>query len=97
MPVVDGLRKGAVVETRRLAAEDRRSSRSISRQESGRVAVEELEAEGMQRRQERDVRILGKRIAQGERAIRREFGHQPVGDRLQALVFLRLPPGPRGC
>ena len=55
-----------------------------------RVAVEQLQAERMQCRQERDIRVLSQCVAQGQRAIRRELGHQPIRDRLDALTFLFL-------
>src|SRR5262249_8130343 len=82
MPVVDG-----VVETGRLAAEDHALHVHLNAG-LGRVVIEELKAEGMKRCQECHVRILSKRIAQGERAIRRELGQQPVEDWLQAAVFV---------
>jgi hypothetical protein len=52
--------------------------------------VEEFETGGMERREERHVRILSNRIAQGERAVRCELSKQAIGDRLQALVFFCL-------
>src|SRR5262249_24853684 len=89
MPVVDGLRNGGVLETRRLVPEHDALHIDLNAR-LGRAAVEELETEGLERREQRDVRILSKRIAQGERAVRRELGHQTIGDGLQALVFLWL-------
>jgi hypothetical protein len=56
----------------------------------GRVVIEQAETERVQACEERHVGVLSKRIAQGERAVRRELGHQPIGDRFQALIFLGL-------
>ena len=38
----------------------------------------------MQCRREGDVRMLAQRVAKRERQMRRQFGHQPIGDRLRA-------------
>jgi hypothetical protein len=89
MPIVDGLRNAGVVEAGRLVAEDPALYIDLNAG-VGRVAIEELEAESMEGSQERYIRILSKCIAQGERPVRRELGHQPVGDRLQAAVFFWL-------
>ena len=89
MPSVERVRQGAVLQARRLGAET--GALQIELQASVlSVAVERLQAERMQRRREGDVRMLAQRVAKRERPMRRQFGHQPVGDRLQALVFLRL-------
>ena len=44
----------------------------------------------MQRRQEGDLRVLADRMAQRQGAVCREFGHQPVGQRLDAVLLLRF-------
>jgi hypothetical protein len=89
MPFVDGFGNCAVVQTGRLATEDNALHVEVEAR-FRRVAVEQLQAERMQRRQERDIRILSQRIAQTKRAIRGELGHQPIGDRLDALLLLVL-------
>jgi hypothetical protein len=91
MPVVDGLRNGGVVETGCLAAEDDVLNPNLK---TGvrRAVIEQAEAERVQYREERHVRVLSERIAQGKRAVRRELSHQPIGDRLQSIIFLRPPP-----
>ena len=89
MPSVERVRQGAVLQARRLGAET--GALQIEFQASVlSVAVERLQAERMQRRHEGDVRMLAQRVAKRERPMRRQFRHQPVGNRLQALVFLRL-------
>jgi hypothetical protein len=69
MPLIDSLRDRGVVEAGCLAAE--RDSLHVDLEKGlGRVAIEQLEAERVQRREERHVRVLSERIAQGERAVR---------------------------
>ncbi len=55
-----------------------------------RVGIEDFQAEGVQRGQERDAGLFTDGAAQRKRAMCRQFGHQPVGDRLHAIVFFRL-------
>ena len=89
MASIERVRQRAILQPRRLRAETRALQVEL---EAGvlSVAVERLQAEGMQRRREGDVGMLAQRVAKRERPVRRQFGHQPVGDRLQALVLLRL-------
>ncbi len=44
----------------------------------------------MKRRDEGDVGILAQRVAKRESPMGRQLGHQPVGDRLDTIVFLGL-------
>jgi hypothetical protein len=46
----------------------------------------------VQQRRHRDMRIVGERVAQRERAMGGQFDHQPLGQRLDdvVLVLLRL-------
>jgi hypothetical protein len=89
VPIVDSLGDNGIVETGRLAAEDDAFRVNVETR-LVRVAVKELQAECMQCRQERHIRGLSQSITQSKRAIGRELGHQPVGDRLGAFLFLSL-------
>src|SRR3546814_20686211 len=44
----------------------------------------------MKRRDEGDVGILAQRVAKGQSPVSGQLGHQPVGDRLDTVVFLGL-------
>ena len=44
----------------------------------------------MKRGEEGDIGMLAERVAQSQRSMGRQLGHQAVGDRLQAIVFLGL-------
>ena len=89
VPNADRLGRGAVVQPRRLGAEA--DALQVEFQAAIRaVVVEDLQRQGVQRREEGDVRPLAERVAQAERAVRGQLGHQPVGERRQALVLLRL-------
>jgi hypothetical protein len=50
--------------------------------------VERLEAEGVQRRDEGDFGISRERIAQCQRPVRGEFGDEPFGQGLDAIVLV---------
>ena len=89
MARVERVRQRAVLQSRRLGAEAGAFQIELKARVLG-VAVEHLQAEGMQRRGEGDVGMLAQRMAKRERPMRRKFGHQPVGNGLQALVFLLL-------
>ena len=58
-----------------------------------RVAVEHAQAERVERCEERDVGTSAERVAQRQRAMRGQLGHQPVGQRLEPLVLVRLDDG----
>lgn len=54
------------------------------------MAVEEPQGERVQRREERGLRSAGERIAQRQRPVRGEFGHQPVGERPEPIILFRF-------
>ena len=54
------------------------------------ITIEHLDAERMERREEGHVRLLAERMPKRESAVRGQFGHQPVGNGLQALVLVRF-------
>jgi hypothetical protein len=68
MPFVDGFGNRTVVQTGRLASEDNALHVEVKAGFRS-VAVEQLEAERMQCRQERDIRVLSQCVTQGQRAI----------------------------
>ena len=53
------------------------------------IAVEQPEHERVQAGEERDLGRARHCIAQRDRAMRGQLGHEPVGDRAETLVFLR--------
>ncbi len=93
---LDGARRDGVGEARRLGGEQRAFRLNLQAGVEA-VAVEQPQAERMQRGQEGRLRIGGERIAQREGAVRGELGQQPVGQRADALVLLRRLGGRSGC
>ena len=89
MPRLDGLGRGGIGETGRLGAEHETLGLDVDAAVEG-VGIEELEGERVQRRHEGDVRVAGHGVAQGERAVRGELGHEPIRQRADALVLIRL-------
>jgi len=89
MPGVESESERAVREPRRLSAETGALQIELK---TGvlRIAVEHLEAQGVKRGDKGDVRILAQRVAKREGPMGRQLGHQPVGDRLDTIVFLGL-------
>ncbi len=81
--------RGAVVQPRRLGPEADALQVQL---EAGvqRVAVEDLQAECVQGGEEGHVGMLAERLAECQRAMRGQLGHQSVGNRTHALVLLRL-------
>ena len=57
-----------------------------------RRVLEGVEAELVQQRRHRDMRVVRHRVPQRERAIRRQLADEPIGQRLDdvVLVLLRL-------
>ena len=89
VPVGQRSGRAGVVQARRLRGE--RDALHVELQAGvQRVVVEQLEAERVQRRQERDLRVLAQRIPQRQGSMRRQLRQQPVGQRLDAVLFLRL-------
>ena len=87
VPRLDRLGRGGVVEPRRL----RRESRALDIDlEAGveSVAVERFEAQRVQHREERGVRVARQRVTQRQRAMRRQFGDEPIGQWLDAIFLL---------
>ena len=89
MARLDRLGRGAVGQPRRLGAEARALGRDLQAGVRG-VAVEGAEAERVQHRREGDVRIVRQRVAQRQRAMGGQLGHEPIRQRLEAVVLLRL-------
>ena len=88
VPRVDRLGGGGLRQTRRLSAEARMLRRDLQAGVRG-VAVEGVEAEGVQHRLESDVRIVRQRIPQGQGAMGGQLGHQPIRERTDGFVLLR--------
>ena len=88
VPVVDRLGGRGVVQARRLVGEAGALGVDLQAGIDG-VAVERLEAEGVQHRDERRVGIVGQRVAQRERPMGGQLGDETIGQRLDAVVFLR--------
>jgi len=86
VPGVDRLRVPRVGEAGGLPAENHALRLDL---QTGveRIAIEEFETQHVQRRNEGCVRIIGERIAQGQRAVCGELGDKPVRDRPHVVVF----------
>jgi hypothetical protein len=52
--------------------------------------LERVEAELVQERSQRDMRVVRHGVPQRQRPIRRQFAHQPVGQRLDGIVLILL-------
>lgn len=85
---VDGPGRGGVGEARRLSVEGGALDLEFQAGVAAK-AIEELQRERVQRRRERHMRIGAKSVAQRERAVRGQLGHQPIGDRPQTFVGVR--------
>ena len=92
----DRLGGSAVGKTRRLRAEARALRRNL---QAGVECepVERAEAQRVQHRRKRRAGIVRERIAQRQRAVRRQFDDQPLRQRLDAIVVLRIALRLGGC
>ena len=92
MPLLERAGERGVVQPRRLASE--LDALQLELQAGVRaVGVEHAQDQGVQRGQEGDIRPFAERMAQRQRAVRGQLGQQPIGDRPQTFVFLRLDGG----
>ena len=89
MSGIEGIRQRAILQPRRLCAEPGALDVDLQAGVLS-VAVEHLQTEGVQRSGEGDVGLATQRVAKGERPVRRQLGHEPVGNGLQALIFVGL-------
>ena len=87
VPGVDRLRRDGIGKAGGLAAEHRALRLDLETGVEG-VAIEQLQAQHVQRRHEGDVRIVGDRVAQRQGAVGGELGDEPIGDWPHALVLL---------
>jgi hypothetical protein len=89
MAGLDRLGGRAVGESRCLGVEARALGRDF---ETGpeRHPIERTQAERVQYRREGHSRILRQGITQRQHAMRRELGDEPVGQRLETVILLRL-------
>ena len=87
VPRLDRLGRGGIVEPRRLRGESRALDIDLEAGVDG-VAVERFEAECVQHREEGGVGVARQRVPQRQRAMRRQFGDEPIGQWLDAIFLL---------
>ena len=90
---VDRLRRGRVLQPLRLHREAGAAHRHLHRRPVGEVAGEDVEAELVQHGLERDGGRVRQLVAQRQRPLRGQLGHEAIRERLQVLVVLILRSG----
>ncbi len=90
---VDRLGRGRVLQPLRLHREAGAAHRHLHRRPVGEVTGEDVEAELVQHGLERDGGRVRQLVAQRQRPLRGQLGHEAVRERLQVLVVLVLRPG----
>ena len=94
MPFRDRLGGRAVLQVRRLDREEHLPHRRFEAVARRRV-LEGVEAELVQERRHRDMRVVRHGVPQRQRPMGGQLAHQPVGQRLDGIVLVLLRLGLR--
>ncbi len=93
VPLGDRLGRGAVLQVSRLGWEEHMPHRNIQAS-TWRAVLEGIEAELVQQCRQGDVHIVRHRVPQRQRAVGRQFTHEPLRQRLDGVVAVVVRASP---